>query len=91
MSAHAMNANASPAPAKTVLLVDDEPNVRLVFKTALEPTGYTLATAESGETRPGLAREIARRPRIAGPPDARPRRHGGLETASRTAARTSPS
>jgi DNA-binding NtrC family response regulator len=35
---------------KTVLIVDDEPNVRLVFRTALDSAGYTLYTAEDGET-----------------------------------------
>jgi DNA-binding response OmpR family regulator len=32
-----------------VLVVDDEPNVRLVFRTALEAAGYTVAEAEDGE------------------------------------------
>jgi DNA-binding response OmpR family regulator len=32
-----------------VLIVEDEPNVRLVFRTALESTGVGLATAEDGE------------------------------------------
>jgi DNA-binding NtrC family response regulator len=32
-----------------VLIVEDEPNVRLVFRTALESTGLELATAEDGE------------------------------------------
>jgi DNA-binding NtrC family response regulator len=35
---------------KRILIVDDEPNVRLVFRTTLESTGYQLATAENGET-----------------------------------------
>jgi DNA-binding NtrC family response regulator len=35
--------------AKRVLIVEDEPNVRLVFRTALESTGLELATAEDGE------------------------------------------
>jgi DNA-binding response OmpR family regulator len=33
-----------------VLIVDDEPNVRLVFRTALEAAGYMVAEAEDGET-----------------------------------------
>ena len=35
--------------AARVLIVDDEPNVRLVFRTALESTGCTLSVAEDGE------------------------------------------
>jgi DNA-binding response OmpR family regulator len=33
-----------------ILVVDDEPNVRLVFRTALEAAGYTLAEAGDGGT-----------------------------------------
>jgi DNA-binding NtrC family response regulator len=32
------------------MIVEDEPNVRLVFRTALESDTYTLTTAEDGET-----------------------------------------
>src|SRR4051812_29032350 len=32
-----------------VMIVEDEPNVRLVFRTALESPGMELATAEDGE------------------------------------------
>ena len=32
-----------------ILIVDDEPNVRLVFRTALESSGYTISLAEDGE------------------------------------------
>jgi DNA-binding NtrC family response regulator len=32
-----------------VLIVDDEPNVRLVFRTALESAGYSVTEAEDGE------------------------------------------
>ena len=35
--------------AKHILIVDDEPNVRLVFRTALESTGAELAASENGE------------------------------------------
>jgi DNA-binding response OmpR family regulator len=35
--------------AKQILIVDDEPNVRLVFRIALESTGAELASAEDGE------------------------------------------
>ena len=35
---------------KTILIVDDEPNVRLVFRTALESPECTVAAAEDGET-----------------------------------------
>jgi DNA-binding response OmpR family regulator len=33
-----------------ILIVDDEPNVRLVFRTALEAAGYAVAEAEDGES-----------------------------------------
>ncbi len=36
-------------PAR-LLIVDDEPNVRLVFRTALESTGAEIAAAEDGES-----------------------------------------
>ena len=36
--------------AKRILIVDDEPNVRLVFRTALESSDHMVATAEDGET-----------------------------------------
>jgi DNA-binding response OmpR family regulator len=32
-----------------ILIVDDEPNVRLVFRTALESSGYSIITAADGE------------------------------------------
>jgi CheY-like chemotaxis protein len=32
-----------------ILIVDDEPNVRLVFRTALESVGYSTTMAEDGE------------------------------------------
>src|SRR3954454_18803925 len=35
--------------AKHILIVDDEPNVRLVFRTTLESPGYRISTAEDGE------------------------------------------
>ncbi len=35
--------------ASHILIVDDEPNVRLVFRTALESTGAELAAVEDGE------------------------------------------
>ncbi|SIN89535.1 Response regulator receiver domain-containing protein [Singulisphaera sp. GP187] len=33
-----------------ILIVDDEPNVRLMFRTALVPSGYQVTTAEDGAT-----------------------------------------
>src|SRR5262249_2550478 len=36
--------------ARRILIVEDEPNVRLVFRTALESADYTLSTASEGET-----------------------------------------
>jgi DNA-binding response OmpR family regulator len=35
---------------KHILIVDDEPNVRLVFRTALQSSDYTLSTADNGES-----------------------------------------
>jgi DNA-binding response OmpR family regulator len=32
-----------------ILIVDDEPNVRLVFRTALEASGYSITTAGDGD------------------------------------------
>jgi DNA-binding response OmpR family regulator len=34
---------------KRILIVDDEPNVRLVFRTALETTGYLVTEAADGD------------------------------------------
>ncbi len=34
---------------KTVMIVDDEPNVRLVFRTTLESSGYRVDEAKDGE------------------------------------------
>lgn len=34
---------------KRILIVDDEPNVRLVFRTALEAAGYQVAEAANGD------------------------------------------
>lgn len=42
-----------------ILIVDDEPNVRLVFRTALESVGYVLSTAEDGL---GALEELKRAP-----------------------------
>jgi DNA-binding response OmpR family regulator len=36
--------------AARILIVEDEPNVRLVFRTTLESNAYMLSTAEDGET-----------------------------------------
>ena len=41
-------------PPKCILIVDDEPNVRLVFRTALESSGY--AVVEAGDGGSALAR-----------------------------------
>ena len=42
-----------------ILIVDDEPNVRLVFCTALETSGYTIFTAEDGEQALDFLRETS--------------------------------
>ncbi len=39
----------SPMPAKTLLLVDDEPNILNALKRLLRRDGYTILTATSGE------------------------------------------
>ncbi len=47
-----------------ILIVDDEPNVRLVFRTALESSGYTITTADfsaSGMTASGGVLKYRRR------------------------------
>lgn len=36
--------------SRRILIVEDEPNVRLVFRTALLSNDYVLATAEDGES-----------------------------------------
>jgi DNA-binding NtrC family response regulator len=36
-------------PKKRILIVDDEPNVRLMLSTALQSVGYEVALAEDGE------------------------------------------
>jgi DNA-binding NtrC family response regulator len=36
--------------ARRIMIVEDEPNVRLVFRATLESDRYTLTTAENGET-----------------------------------------
>ncbi|MDB5352168.1 MAG: phoB [Planctomycetota bacterium] len=38
------------SPSKRILIVEDEPNVRLVFRAALSLDAYILVTAEDGET-----------------------------------------
>ncbi len=37
------------ARARRVMIVEDEPNIRLVFRTALFSNDYALSTAEDGE------------------------------------------
>ncbi|MGC8644475.1 MAG: response regulator [Isosphaeraceae bacterium] len=59
-----------------VLIVDDEPNVRLVFRTALESAGYTVSEASDGEAAFDLIR--ARREAVV-LLDLRMPRLGGLE------------
>ena len=37
------------SPAKHILIIDDEPNVRLMFRTALESAGHEVVESEGGE------------------------------------------
>ena len=43
---------------KRILIVDDEPNVRLVFRTALEATGYLVTEAADGDAALAQLREL---------------------------------
>jgi len=43
---------------KRILVVDDEPNVRLVFRTALESTGYLVTEAADGDAAMVQLRKI---------------------------------
>ena len=62
---------------RRIMIVEDEPNVRFVFRAALESEAYTLTTAEDGETALRRLTQEAVRPGPAGPPDAGHRWHGG--------------
>ena len=44
-------------PTATILLVDDEPNIRRTLRMVLEPEGYALVDAESGEAALKLLEE----------------------------------
>jgi DNA-binding response OmpR family regulator len=46
--------------ASKVLVVDDEPNIRLVFRTALESAGYLVDEAAEGASALGLLKESPR-------------------------------
>ena len=48
--------NASPQPAKTVLVVDDEQDIRDLVRFRLEHDGYRVITATDGEAALSLAR-----------------------------------
>ena len=37
------------SPVKRILIIDDEPNVRLMFRTALESAGHEVVESEGGE------------------------------------------
>ena len=43
-----------------ILIVDDEPNVRLVFRTALESSGYAVSDGRGRGDGPAVARERRR-------------------------------
>lgn len=44
-------------PQKTILVVDDEPNVRNYLSTILEDAGFTVLTAEDGEQALAIIKE----------------------------------
>lgn len=46
----------------TVLVIDDDPNIREVLQVALEGRGYQVACAPDGEA--GIARALAHRPDV---------------------------
>ena len=90
--------------AKRILIVDDEPNVRLVFRTALESSGYDDPHGRGRGGGPDPAGGLAGRSGPARPPDARDGRHGragapprggqrrpGRSSSRRTAASPTPS
>jgi CheY-like chemotaxis protein len=52
------NAAASPAPANTVLVVDDDPAARDLLRRFLEKEGYRVETAGDGEEGLRRAREL---------------------------------
>ena len=56
---------------KRILIVDDESNVRLVFRTALEASGYEVSEASDGGVALAQLQEAALRPHLARPEDAR--------------------
>ena len=45
------------SPSRRILIVEDEPNVRLVFRTALEPAGYFVSEAGDGQSAIGQLRK----------------------------------
>src|SRR5262245_23384419 len=52
-------ADPSATTSRRILIVEDEPNVRMVFSTALVSDEYTISVAEDGET---ALRWLASRP-----------------------------
>ena len=51
---------ADPRGAKTVVIVDDESDIRDTLRDAFEDEGYAVATAANGEEALGLLRNIRR-------------------------------
>lgn len=59
----ALGSDSSPGPLRKILLVEDDADIRLIARTALEGLGgYVVATASSGrealETAPGFAPDL---------------------------------
>ena len=52
----------TPPPRPTVLFVDDEPLIRELGRTVLEQEGFTVVTADDGDT--GVAAYAAHRPAL---------------------------
>ena len=64
-------------PKKRILIVDDEPNVRLMLETTLASVGYEVTEADGrASALEHLSDPSPGRPGLARPADAQARRHG---------------
>ena len=74
---------------KRILIVDDEPNVRLVFRTALEATGYVVSEAADGDAALAQLPQVADRSHPARPENAHRGWDGNSAPATRRGRRDS--